>query len=39
MNAVIDALWREYHIDTVEMPATPERVWVAISEHEKRHRL
>jgi aerobic carbon-monoxide dehydrogenase large subunit len=39
MNAVIDALWREYHIDTIDMPATPERVWVAIREHEKRHRL
>jgi aerobic carbon-monoxide dehydrogenase large subunit len=39
MNAIIDALWREYHIDTIDMPATPERVWVAIREHEKRHRL
>jgi carbon-monoxide dehydrogenase large subunit len=39
MNAVIDALWREYHIDTIDMPATPERVWVAIREHERRHRL
>ena len=28
MNAVIDALWREYHIDQLDMPATPERVWV-----------
>jgi carbon-monoxide dehydrogenase large subunit len=39
MNAVIDALWREYRIDTIEMPATPERVWIAIREHEKRHTL
>jgi carbon-monoxide dehydrogenase large subunit len=39
MNAVIDALWREYHIDSIDMPATPERVWVAIREHERRHRL
>jgi carbon-monoxide dehydrogenase large subunit len=39
MNAVIDALWREYKIDTIEMPATPERVWMAINEHERRHRL
>ena len=39
MNAVIDALWREYRIDSVDMPATPERVWVAIREHERRHRL
>jgi aerobic carbon-monoxide dehydrogenase large subunit len=39
MNAVIDALWREYHIESIDMPATPERVWVAIREHERRHRL
>jgi carbon-monoxide dehydrogenase large subunit len=39
MNAVIDALWREYHIDSIDMPATPERVWIAIREHERRHRL
>jgi aerobic carbon-monoxide dehydrogenase large subunit len=39
MNAVVDALWREYHIDTIDMPATPERVWVAIREHERQHRL
>jgi aerobic carbon-monoxide dehydrogenase large subunit len=39
MNAVIDALWREYHIDSIDMPATPERVWVAIREHERQHRL
>jgi aerobic carbon-monoxide dehydrogenase large subunit len=39
MNAVVDALWREYHIDQIDMPATPERVWGAIREHEKRHRL
>ncbi len=39
MNAVIDALWREYRIDTIDMPATPERVWVAIREHERQHRL
>lgn len=39
MNAVIDALWREYRIESIDMPATPERVWVAIREHERRHRL
>jgi carbon-monoxide dehydrogenase large subunit len=39
MNAVIDALWREYRIDSIDMPATPERVWVAIREHERRHTL
>jgi carbon-monoxide dehydrogenase large subunit len=30
MNAVIDALWRGYKISHIDMPATPERVWVAI---------
>lgn len=39
MNAIIDALWREYRIDHIDMPATPERVWMAIREHERRHRL
>ncbi|WP_034462965.1 xanthine dehydrogenase family protein molybdopterin-binding subunit [Afipia sp. P52-10] len=39
MNAVADALWREYRIDQIDMPATPERIWSAISEHERRHRL
>jgi carbon-monoxide dehydrogenase large subunit len=31
INAVIDALWRNYRIDHVDMPATPERIWRAIS--------
>ncbi len=39
MNAVVDALWREYHIDQLDMPATPERVWGAIREHGRQHRL
>ena len=30
MNAVIDALWRAYGIDHLDMPATPERVWRAM---------
>lgn len=30
MNAVIDALWRAYEIDHLDMPATPERVWNAL---------
>ncbi len=30
MNAVIDALWRVYRIDHIDMPATPERVWCTI---------
>jgi carbon-monoxide dehydrogenase large subunit len=32
MNAVIDALWRGYGIDHLDMPATPERVWRAIQQ-------
>ncbi|WP_022720633.1 xanthine dehydrogenase family protein molybdopterin-binding subunit [Rhodopseudomonas sp. B29] len=39
VNAIIDALWREYKIDHIDMPATPERVWMAIREHERQHRL
>jgi len=39
VNAIIDGLWREYKIDHIDMPATPERVWMAIREHERRHRL
>ncbi|KFB10625.1 xanthine dehydrogenase family protein molybdopterin-binding subunit [Nitratireductor basaltis] len=32
LNAVVDALWREYGINHVEMPATPSRIWQAIQE-------
>ncbi|MBB4376090.1 carbon-monoxide dehydrogenase large subunit [Bradyrhizobium sp. CIR48] len=39
VNAIVDALWREYKIDHIDMPATPERVWIAISEHHRRHSL
>jgi carbon-monoxide dehydrogenase large subunit len=39
VNAIIDGLWREYQIDHIDMPATPERVWMTIREHERRHRL
>ncbi|MES2751419.1 MAG: xanthine dehydrogenase family protein molybdopterin-binding subunit [Pseudomonadota bacterium] len=39
MNAVIDGLWREYKIDHIDMPATAERVWMAIAEHRRKHRL
>ncbi|KQT15400.1 MULTISPECIES: xanthine dehydrogenase family protein molybdopterin-binding subunit [unclassified Bradyrhizobium] len=39
VNAIIDALWREYKIDHIDMPATPERVWIAIHEHHRRHSL
>jgi carbon-monoxide dehydrogenase large subunit len=30
MNAIIDALWRNYRIAQVDMPATPQRIWSAI---------
>jgi carbon-monoxide dehydrogenase large subunit len=30
LNAVTDALYREYGIGHIEMPATPDRVWTAI---------
>jgi carbon-monoxide dehydrogenase large subunit len=39
VNAIIDALWREYKIDHIDMPATPERVWIAIREHQRQHSL
>jgi len=39
VNAIVDALWREYKIDHIDMPATPERVWMAINEHHRRHNL
>ncbi|MEH6950085.1 xanthine dehydrogenase family protein molybdopterin-binding subunit [Nitrobacter sp. NHB1] len=39
VNAIIDALWREYGIDHIDMPATPERVWMAIRERQRQHRL
>jgi carbon-monoxide dehydrogenase large subunit len=39
VNAIIDGLWREYKIDHIDMPATPERVWIAIREHQRRHSL
>jgi carbon-monoxide dehydrogenase large subunit len=39
MNAIIEGLWREYKIDHLDMPATAERVWIAIREHQRRHSL
>ena len=32
INAVTDALWRAYGISHIEMPATPSRIWAAISQ-------
>jgi carbon-monoxide dehydrogenase large subunit len=31
VNAIVDGLWREYKIDHIDMPATAERVWMAIA--------
>jgi carbon-monoxide dehydrogenase large subunit len=39
VNAIVEGLWREYKIDHIDMPATPERVWIAINEHRRRHSL
>lgn len=39
VNAIIDGLWREYKIDHIDMPATAERVWMTIAEHQRQHRL
>jgi carbon-monoxide dehydrogenase large subunit len=39
VNAIIDGLWREYKIDHIDMPATAERVWIAIREQQRRHDL
>jgi carbon-monoxide dehydrogenase large subunit len=39
VNAIVDGLWREYKIDHIDMPATPERVWITINEHHRRHNL
>mgnify|MGYP002714877837 CR=1 FL=1 len=38
MNALIDAL-REDGVTRLDMPATPERVWIAIREAQRRHTL
>lgn len=39
VNAIVEGLNREYGISHIDMPATPERVWMAIAEQQKRHRL
>ena len=39
VNAIIEGLWREYRIDHIDMPATPERVWIAVREHQRQHSL
>ena len=37
INAIVEGLWREYKIDHIDMPATAERVWIAIREAQRRH--
>jgi len=39
MNAIIEGLSREYGIDHIDMPATAERVWMAIERSRSKHRL
>ena len=39
VNAIVEGLWREYQIDHIDMPATAERVWIAIREAQRRHTL
>ena len=39
MNAVLDALWRACRIRHVDMPATPEKLWAAITEGKRLHVL
>jgi carbon-monoxide dehydrogenase large subunit len=36
MNAIIDALWRNYRIGHIDMPATPQRVWAAMQDAQNR---
>jgi carbon-monoxide dehydrogenase large subunit len=31
MNAVVDALWRNFGIRHIDMPATPQRIWASIA--------
>jgi aerobic carbon-monoxide dehydrogenase large subunit len=35
INAILDALWRAYKIRHIDMPATPQRVWAAITAAKK----
>jgi carbon-monoxide dehydrogenase large subunit len=30
INAILDALWRNYRIREIDMPATPQKIWAAI---------
>jgi len=39
MNAVVDALWRAYRVEKLDMPATAPRIWAAIEEGKRRLRM
>ncbi|MPZ57899.1 MAG: molybdopterin-dependent oxidoreductase [Rhizobiales bacterium] len=39
VNAIADALWRAYEVRHIDMPVTPERLWVAIAEGRRMHTL
>jgi aerobic carbon-monoxide dehydrogenase large subunit len=39
INAIVDALWRSYGIRHIDMPATPARIWAAIAEEQRTHRM
>lgn len=39
VNAIIEGLSREYGINHIDMPATAERVWMAIAGSRREHRL
>ena len=39
MNAIVDALWRSYGIRHIDMPATPARIWAAIADEQRTHRM
>src|SRR5882757_6113658 len=36
VNAIVEGLYREYKIDHIDMPATAERVWIAIREAQRK---
>jgi carbon-monoxide dehydrogenase large subunit len=39
VNAIVEGLHREYKIGHIDMPATAERVWIAIREAQRQHRI
>ncbi|EGP06574.1 xanthine dehydrogenase family protein, large subunit [Bradyrhizobiaceae bacterium SG-6C] len=39
VNAIIDGLYRDYGIGHIDMPATAERVWMAIENSRRVHRM